>query len=225
MKTDPIPPGLKGVLFDLDGTVLDSMPWHIKAWQEVFARHGIKIEDEFLYLNEGAIESSHLLDAVGKQGFPRDEPAIMALLLEQAEHFKGKYARFVAPFPDAGPVLKRLKERELSLALITSSTRPVVERILGREISDLFSVIVTGDQVENGKPHPEPYLTGLSKLGLSPDEAVAVENAPAGINSAKAAGLTCLALTTTLAQKHLGRADMVLPSLSLVAERIIFALG
>ena len=78
----------------------------------------------------------------------------MALLLEQAEHFKGKYARFVAPFPDAGPVLQRLKERELSLALITSSTRPVVERILGLDISDLFSVIVTGDQVEKRQAPP-----------------------------------------------------------------------
>ncbi len=223
-KIDIVPPGLKGVLFDLDGTILDSMPWHIKAWQEIFATQGITIEEEFLYLNEGAIESSHLLEAVEQQGLTPEESTIMALLVRQAEHFNKNFARFVTPFPDTLATLERLRDLDLELALITSSTGPVVERVLGKEIRDLFAVIVTGDQVKKGKPHPEPYLTGLNKLGLDPQTALAVENAPAGIRSAKAAGLVCLALSTTLNEFRLRQADAVFASLTELAEQISLGL-
>ena len=102
--------GLKGVLLDLDGTVLDSMPWHIKSWQEIFVEEGVRIEDEFLYLNEGAIESSHLLEAVESQGLDPDATLIQDLLRRQARHFTENFASFVAPFSDALETLDRFRK-------------------------------------------------------------------------------------------------------------------
>lgn len=210
--------GLKGVLFDLDGTILDSMPWHIKAWQEILTLHGVKIKDEFLYLNEGAIESAHLLEAIQEQGLVPDAALIQTFLHRQAKHFNANFARFVTPFSDTISTLDRFREMNLELALITSSSRPVVNKVLEVEVRERFSVIVTGDEVQNGKPHPEPYRTGLEKLGLQNGTCLAVENAPAGIRSAKAAGLICAALTTTLTRNHLDEADVIFGSLTEMAD-------
>ena len=216
---------LRGVLFDLDGTILDSMPWHIRAWQDILTQKGVAIEDEFLYLNEGAIEATHLLEAIADHGLTPDREMLEDLLRLQASLFNSKFAMNVAPFPDALATLDRLSEAGLGLALITSSSRHVVERVLGPEMKSRFSVIVTGDEVGRGKPHPEPYLTGLKKMGLDSGSAMAVENAPAGISSAKAAGLACAALTTTLAREHLLQADFVFGSLSDLADHVLQPAG
>lgn len=213
---------LEGVLFDLDGTLLDSMTWHIKAWQIILAEKGVAIEDEFLYLNEGAIEATHLLRAIEGRGLDPDPEILKTLLRLQSDLFNRKYAARVAPFPDTLKTLDRLGRAGLDLGLVTSSSSGVVEKVLGSEIRSRFSAIVTGDEVARGKPHPEPYLTGMKKLGLTPERCLAVENAPAGINSAKAAGLTCVALTTTLDPRHLVQADQIFTSLSHFADRLLF---
>ena len=97
----------------------------------------------------------------------------------------------------------------------------LLPEVAGEEILGRFEIVVTGDKVTRGKPHPEPYLTGLEMLGLKADQAVAVENAPAGIRSALGAGLTCLALSTTLSPDHLKEADQVFPSLTKMAQSLI----
>ncbi len=87
----------------------------------------------------------------------------------------------------------------------------MLEAVLPEELSSYFHHIVTGDEVERRKPHPDPYLEGLSGLGLNgADGAIAVENAPSGISSAKAAGLRCIAITTTLSEQELQKADMII---------------
>lgn len=217
---------VSGILFDLDGVILDSMAWHIRAWQEVLLGYDISLDEEFLYLNEGAIEFSHLLDILETEGLGRKlgrslEPGdIKNLLAEHGRRFNRRYADKVRPYPDAEGVLAGLSGKGLSLGLVTSSSREVVDRILPAGITGLFDSIVTGDMVGRGKPHPEPYLTGLAALGLDRSRTLAVENAPAGIRSAKAAGLTCLALTTTLRRRHLDQADFVFPDLSCLAAEI-----
>jgi beta-phosphoglucomutase len=213
--------GLAAILFDLDGVILDSMPWHIRAWREIFAGLGVEVEEEFLYLNEGAIEASHLEEMVAALGVAREPGWLARLLPRQAELFQAKYAGRVKPFADAPPVLDRFGRSGLRLALVTSSRRAVVERCLPAGLLARFEVLISGDEVRQGKPHPEPYLTGLARLGLEPALAVAVENAPAGISSARAAGLTCLALATTLSPRHLGGAAGIYGSLTELAEAVL----
>ena len=213
--------GLKGVLLDLDGTVLDSMPWHIKAWQEIFGSMGVEVAEEVLYLNEGAIEHGHFKKTLARCGLIMDRELMGRLFAQQIELFNASYSAKVKPYPDAVPVLDRLAAKGLKLGLITSSSSEVVAEVAGEEILGRFEIVVTGDRVTRGKPHPEPYLTGLEMLGLKADQAVAVENAPAGIRSALDAGLTCLALSTTLSPDHLKEADQVFPSLTKMAQSLI----
>ena len=81
---------------------------------------------------------------------------------------------------------------------------------------------VCGSDVQNGKPHPEPYLKAMAKLKVSPKEAVVFENAPFGIRSAKAAGLFCLALETSLPSSYLTGADAIFPSFKAIESKVKF---
>ncbi|MCA9399741.1 MAG: HAD family phosphatase, partial [Candidatus Omnitrophica bacterium] len=85
--------------------------------------------------------------------------------------------------------------------------------ILPDELYQLFSVVVTGNDVRFGKPHPEPYLKSLEQLKIDPFDGIVIENAPFGIASAKEAGLRCLALETSLPRKHLKAADFIFSSI------------
>ena len=93
-----------------------------------------------------------------------------------------------------------------------------------KHIYDLFSVIITGSDVKNGKPHPEPFIKCLKRFNLKPIEAIVLENAPFGIQAAKKAGLKCLALETSLSKKYLYQADQVFKSIKDLETQISFKL-
>ncbi len=202
----------EAVLFDMDGVVLDSMPWHVRAWQEAFREFGLRVPEEALYLHEGAIEAETSRKIFEDQGVSPTEELFRAVLKRQRELFRQKYWPFVRPFPEIPDLLADLRREGRRLALVTSSHREILEEILPQELRRLFHFILTGDQVRRRKPHPEPYLLAKEKLSAPTEGTLAVENAPAGIKSAKGAGLFCVALTTTLPPKHLREADLVLPS-------------
>ncbi len=202
----------EAVLFDMDGVVLDSMPWHVKAWQEAFREVGLNVPEEALYLHEGAIEAETSRKIFEDQGVSPTEELFRQVLKRQRALFRQKYWSFVKPFPEIPDLLADLRKEGKKLALVTSSHREILEEILPSRLRGLFHFILTGDQVRRRKPHPEPYLLAREKLKAPEEGALAVENAPAGIRSAKGAGLFCVALTTTLAPHHLKQADLVLPS-------------
>lgn len=224
-RPEPTPPPEtpnrpEAILFDLDGVLLDSMPWHVRAWQEAFAELGIGLEEEFIYLHEGAIERSELVDILRGQGLDLG-PGLEGLIGRQIEIFTRSYADRVELYPQTRSALTRLSRAGLRLALVTSSSRAVIRRCFDPGLLERFEVVVSGDQVSQGKPHPQPYLIGLERLGLGAGRAAAVENAPAGIRSAKAAGLFCYGLTTTLLPDQLAGADAVFGSLGDLIENLL----
>jgi beta-phosphoglucomutase len=83
-------------------------------------------------------------------------------------------------------------------------------------------VVVTGNDVAHGKPDPEPYRLALNKLEITPGDAVVIENAPLGIESAKAAGIRCIAVATSLPESYLKKADVIFPSMKALKEKILF---
>ncbi|RUM87232.1 MAG: hypothetical protein DSZ24_06710 [Thermodesulfatator sp.] len=208
----------RALLFDLDGVILDSMPWHVRAWQEAFAELGLRVPEEILYLHEGAIELETARKIFEDQGVEPRLEFFQEIFRRQKRIFLEKYRHRVRPFPEVPDLLADLRREGRKLALVTSSHREILKEVLREDLQRLFHFVVTGDQVSRRKPHPDPYLTGLSGLKVSPEEALAVENAPAGVRSAKAAGLLCLALTTTLPPEHLAEADLVLENHRRLAE-------
>jgi beta-phosphoglucomutase len=204
--------GLKSVIFDLDGVVLDSMPSHVSAWQSTFSEIGVQVEPDFIYRNEGNLDWERLSRHEAFQGRGVTSDGFDKLLGRQRCIYLEKYADRVRPFPGAVDLLHELALAGVPLALVTSSSRAVFTVTLSDWLTDRFTCLVTRDMVSKGKPNPEPYLKALAELRLEPEEAVVVENAPAGIEAARGAGLTCLALTTTLTAADLDQADLVFSS-------------
>jgi beta-phosphoglucomutase len=117
-------------------------------------------------------------------------------------------------YDEAQELIESLKVKGLHLGLVAGASR---QRLMGTGINaflNQFDFLVTGDRVSNGKPSPEPYLLCAQKLSATPSECLVVENAPMGIESAKKAGIICVAICSTLGKEHLGLADEILNTIS-----------
>jgi HAD superfamily hydrolase (TIGR01509 family) len=124
--------------------------------------------------------------------------------------------------PGIVPVLHDLRGRGHRLALVTGSAAVVVEQVLAPSgVLDLFEAVVTGNQVSRGKPDPESYQLAAARLGLTPGECLVVENAPLGIQAARAAGMGCVALETSLPADQLAGAGQVFPDVKALREWLL----
>ncbi len=201
----------KGVIFDLDGVLLDSMGYHFTAWERAFREMGIRVDRLEIYLREGEKGSVTARSIMEERGRVPSEKGVSQLLARKENIFK-EIAK-AKLFPEVEELVDSLWKRDYPLGLVTGTSRGEVEKILPQGLQKRFRVIVTGDIISKGKPHPEPYLVALQGLGLSPEEVVVIENAPYGIRSTKGAGLFCVGLTTTLGEEYLKEADMVFNSM------------
>lgn len=199
------------MIFDLDGVVLNSMPAHAVCWCRAFAEFGLVVAPEVIYRYEGALDNE-ALDRLGAENGLALTPDLFDRIYErQRALFEEAHSRRVSFFPEAVGLILELSATRLDLALVTSSRREILNAGVWQGLNHWFWPVVTGDRVVRHKPHPEPYLTAIEALGLDRAEAVVIENAPAGIASALAAGLTCLALATTLPETELAEAHQVFP--------------
>jgi beta-phosphoglucomutase len=197
------------IIFDMDGVVLDSMPTHLLTWQQTLEPLGIEMDAHDLHPLEG-MPTEFTAQQLTKQFLGEACSAEEAQRLAATKRIL--FGQIFQPtfIPGIVPLLYDLRGRGYSLGLVTGSARSVVDESLAPTgVADLFDVIVAGDQVMRGKPDPEPYSTAAARLGYSPSACLAVENAPLGIQSAKAAGMGCLALETTLPASRLQGADRV----------------
>ncbi|MFN3468024.1 MAG: HAD family hydrolase, partial [Candidatus Brocadiales bacterium] len=120
--------------------------------------------------------------------------------------------------PGSLELIRKLKAMGFKLALVTGTRGEVVKRVLKEGLDGYFDVIITSESVERKKPAPDPYLRAVELLGLKKEECLVIENAPAGITSARGAGLRCLAITTSLPESYLNEADAVLANLGEVSK-------
>jgi beta-phosphoglucomutase len=211
------------VLFDMDGVILDSMTYHAQTWQELFRELGLEVSCEFVLLNEGALGPEPLLELMREQGLEHQGPQIISQFNElfdrQVNIYIADYAPKVKPYPHAAELLRQISGCGLPAALVTSSRKSVVQNSLGK-MMELFKAIVSADDVVRHKPFPDPYLAGARALGCEPSRCLVVENAPAGIKAALAAGATCFAVSHTLPARHLSQAHAVFPDLEALAGHL-----
>jgi beta-phosphoglucomutase len=217
--------GYKAVLFDMDGVILDSMGHHCDLWLEVLAEAGMEVTRDFILQYEGALGPDVLLKVMIEAGLVAEEPPDLEdrmrdMLGIQARRYIAERATLVQPYPMAGRFLEALSRVDLPCALVTSSRRDVVAGCLPDELRGRFNALVTAEDVPRHKPHPDPYLSGASALGMEPGDCLVIENAPAGIASARAAGATCFAVTTTLPAQRLNEAHSVFPDLGELASHL-----
>lgn len=201
--------GIKAVIFDLDGVLLNSMPAHVAAWGETFQEAGLKVSEAFIYQNEGALDWELLKDQLPDSPDAISKETFQGLIERQREIYCHKHGQGVQTFPEARALVEGLRQGPLRLAVVTSSARKVLFPSLLSWMDTHFQVVVTGEAVQRCKPHPEPYRTSLKALDLRPEQALVIENAPAGIRSARGAGIFCVALATTLPPEALAEADHI----------------
>ena len=192
-------------LFDMDGVITDSMPYHYEAWRRIFEGFGISVSQEEILEREGEQGLVTLETILSREGL-RLPPEEKQKALEDKEAVFQSLARPTL-FPGAEAIVRALRARGKRLALVTGTSRQEAEANLPPSLIGSFDVLVSGDMVTRGKPDPEPYRTALRRLGASAEDCLVIENAPYGIRSAKEAGLRCIALTTSLPAEHLREAD------------------
>jgi len=198
-----------GILFDLDGVLVDSTAGVDRVWRDWGERHG-----------HDPAETAHM--AHGRRAI--DTVRLLAPALDAEAELRDLERREIAEshdvvaFPGAAELLSELPPH--SWAIVTSGTRALATHRLRTAGLPVPERMITASDLHVGKPHPEPYLRGAACLGFAPPRCVAVEDAPNGIEAALAAGMPVLALPTTYAVKELVRATVLLPSLAALRCRV-----
>lgn len=202
----------RGVIFDLDGVLVDSSALHLRSWQIVGAERGFEMTEEIFWKTFGM---------PNRQIFPYlfDRELSAEEERELSERKEAVYRELAAgniqALPGVLPLLRALRAQGFRLALGSSTPQSNIRVILSAVgIGNCFDAIVTGDDVTHGKPHPEVFLKAAERLGLPPERCVVVEDAVVGVQAAKAAGMRCLAVTTTHPDEKLQQADRVVASLA-----------
>ncbi|MDR0988692.1 MAG: HAD-IA family hydrolase [Prevotellaceae bacterium] len=213
---------LSAVLFDMDGVLFNSMPYHAQAWHLVMERHGLHLSDEEAYLHEGRTGADTINILYNRQfGKKAPQKLIQKIYAEKTAEFH------THPDPEAMPgaalLLRQIKDDKLIRMVVTGSGQKSLLKRLSTAYPRMFNreLMVTAFDVHRGKPHPEPYLKALEKAGLQPNEAIVVENAPLGVRAAVAAGIFTIAVNTGPIDPQLlmdEGANMVFPSMKSLSE-------
>ena len=209
----------KAYFFDMDGVLFDSMPRHAIAWEEVMKQHGLPFTAYDCYLNEGRTGESVIREAFQKAlGRDATQEEVKTIYAEKSAYYHQLLQTTTPTIPGVADVLQFVKEQGHQIWVVTGSGM----RTLLDSLNELFPSIFQQDQmitafdVTQGKPHPEPYLKAWERSGLPKEQCLVIENAPLGVRSGKAAGLTVYAVNTGILKREdllQAGADMVFDSM------------
>ena len=213
---------LRAVLFDMDGVLFDSMPYHASAWSQVMQEAGYNFTPHDVYMNEGRTGSSTITTAsLAQFGTTPTQEEIDRLCKAKCDLF-ATYPE-TPRMPGAIELINKVKACGLTPMIVTGSGTPTLLDRIEDNFPGLFAPdhIITSFNVKRGKPHPDPYLLALERGGFAPHEAIVVENAPLGVQAGVAANLFTIAVNTGPLQEEVlynAGASYVFPSLPALAE-------
>jgi HAD superfamily hydrolase (TIGR01509 family) len=208
------------VLWDMDGTLVDTEPYWMECEFELAERYGGTWSREHALALVGGdlIDSATYMRA--NMGIDRTPLQIVEELLDGVVQ---RVEQEVPWRPGARELLASLRELEVPCALVTMSWRRFVEPVIRSLPEGSFDVLVCGDEVSRGKPHPEPYLRAAELVGLAPEQTLAIEDSPTGAASAAAAGCRVLVVPSHVAVPP-GERQVLLESLVGLAPHDLAAL-
>lgn len=213
---------LKSVLFDMDGVLFDSMPYHAEAWHKTMKAHGLNFSREEAYMHEGRTGAG-TINIVCQRQLGRDatQEEIESIYLEKSIEFN-KHPQ-AERMPGAWELLQKIKAEGIIPTVVTGSGQASLLDRLEHNFPGMFrqELMVTAFDVKYGKPNPEPYLMALEKGGLKPNEAIVIENAPLGVEAGHKAGIFTIAVNTGPLNGEIllnAGADLLFPSMQALCE-------
>ena len=208
----------EALVFDFNGTLSDDEPLLLSIYQELFARYGRPLpEEEYVDRLAGNTEEAIIGTWLGVDG------PLLAMLVQE------RIAAYTALAASGSTVTAHVREAvryasvRVPVAIVSGAFRAEIEPVVAAAgIAGDLSTIVTADDVEHGKPHPEGYRLAVERLGVDAAQAVAFEDTEAGVASAKDAGLYCVAVRGTLPDERLARADELVDRIDVaLLERLL----
>ncbi|MDI6858466.1 MAG: HAD family phosphatase [Dehalococcoidia bacterium] len=200
----------EAVLWDLDGVLADTAPYHFQAWRELFRREGKEISEDDFVRTFGLRNAAILRDILGEL----PEERVEELARAKEELFRSAISRGMRANPGALPLLERLREAGKKMAIVSSAPRQNVETILDSlGARPYFDTLIAEEDAPRGKPDPQGYLLAAERLGVPPERCVVIEDAPGGVEAAKRASMRCIGLAAGRAPETLREADIVVRSL------------
>jgi len=210
-----------GVIFDMDGVLLDSEPFICEAAIKMFAEKGLKVQPEDFLPFVGAGENRYIGGVAEKYNFPidieRDKNYTYDIYLEL---IKGR----LDPLPGVRNFIQKCRSLQIKIAVASSADLKKVRGNLS-EINlsiDTFDAVITGEDVIHKKPAPDIFILAAKKIGLEPRNCLVVEDAINGVQAAHAAGARCLGLTTSFTADQLAEADWTSPNLEFAPDEVLF---
>lgn len=199
---------IKGIVFDMDGVLVDSEPVHIDAWNEVVAEFGLHFDMAWFHQWIGVSDRNFTTKLVQDYNLA---VAPDKLLQDKRRVFEAKITESVLAHKGVKELMPLL--HTYGLAVATSSNRSgALMSLQGAGLYDFFQYVITADDVLNHKPHPDCYLKAAHSLGFSPVDCIGIEDSVSGIKAAKTAGMFVIGIATSLPAHYLTEADLVLPN-------------
>ena len=202
----------RGVIFDLDGVIVDSSAFHFGAWQRWARKIGIieKVDEAWFREHHGKRNDAIISATLG----PLPETELEAHAARKEEYYRELAHGKLEPLPGVAALVEAMRRDEWRLAIGTSTPRENLVLVLAEmPFGDAFTATACGSEVALGKPAPDIFLHAAKLLGLPPERCVVVEDAPTGVAAAHAGGFACLAVATTRPRELLGEAELLLDSL------------
>lgn len=205
---------IKAVIFDMDGLMIDSEPLHVQAFNSVlekYDKHLTEEENKRRYI--GLSDEDQSQDIILRFGLPISTEELV--LRKQAVFMKILKNQLI-PQQGLMKLLKKLDQTGYKTAIASSSPKDVIRAVIeGLKIADFIDDYVSAEEVENGKPAPDIYLSAAKRLKVQPSECLVLEDAPRGVQAAKAAGMICFAIPSGFTQNEdFSQSDKVLNNLS-----------
>jgi beta-phosphoglucomutase len=216
------------VVFDFDGVLADSEPLHLRVYQELLAAEDIALPPTEYYSRYLGFDDVGVFEALARdKGLRIDNGRLEALIAQKAELFQRRAAAQHVLFPGAAASVQAISAH-CPVAIASGALREDIETILrSTQLVSILSVIVAAGETPRGKPAPDPYTRALALLAehhgmpVHPERSVAIEDSHWGLESARAAGLRTIAVTTSYEARDLGASDLIVPDISHVTPELL----
>lgn len=203
---------LRAVIFDWDGVVVDSSAHHERSWEILAAKRGLHLPAD--HFKRGFGKKNNVI--IPDLGWATDPAEVDALAHEKEEIYRSLVReKGIEPLPGVRALLESLHAGQIPCAIGSSTERANLDCLLDlMDLRRFFRVIVSGEEVVHGKPDPSIFLLAAERLGAAPADCAVIEDALVGIEAAKRAGMSVLAVATTNPIGSLGSADAAVPAMS-----------